>query len=119
MSIQFKEENSGKVLVIQVNGTLVEADYEQFVPEFQRLAEQHGKVRLLFDMADFQGWHDCVLWDDTKFAVNNFSDIARLAMVGEKRWQHGMARFCRPFTRATIRYFDQDDAHRVRPWLDK
>ena len=119
MSIQLKEENDGKVLVVQVTGKLVETDYEQFVPEFKRLAVKHGKLRLLFDMNDFQGWDACVLWVDTKFAANHFSSIARLAMVGEKRWQHGMAMFCKPFTSATIRYFDYSDAHTVRQWLDK
>jgi hypothetical protein len=38
-------------------------------------------------------------------------------MVGEKRWQHGMARFCKPFTTATIRYFDHSHADEARKWL--
>lgn len=119
MSIQLKEENDGKVLVVYISVKLVKEDYEQFVPAFERLAIQHGKLRLLFDMNDFQGWDASALWKDTKFAVNHFSEIAKLAMVGEKRWQHGMAMFCKPFTRATIRYFEYDDAYRVRQWLDK
>ncbi|MDI1293692.1 MAG: hypothetical protein PSV18_13235 [Methylobacter sp.] len=36
MSIQINEENGGKVLAIHVSGTLVKADYEQFVPEVDR-----------------------------------------------------------------------------------
>ena len=27
-------------------------------------------------------------------------------MVGETKWQHGMATFCKPFTRAKVQYFD-------------
>jgi hypothetical protein len=39
-------------------------------------------------------------------------------MIGEKKWQHGMATFCKPFTKATLRYFDQANAATARPWLD-
>ena len=57
------------------------------------------------------------LWEDTKFAIKHFADIERLAMVGEKKWQQRMATFCKPFTKATIRYFDRADAAEARKWL--
>jgi len=44
------------------------------------------------------------LWEDVKFDLKHFADLERLAMVGDKKWQHGMAMFCTPFTQATIRY---------------
>ena len=119
MSIQLNEETGGKVLIVHVSGTLVKEDYEQFVTDFERLVQQHGKIRLLFDMTHFHGWEASALWEDTKFAIDRFSDIERLAMVGDKTWQHGMATFCKPFTSATIRYFDHSDASKVQLWLDK
>jgi hypothetical protein len=117
MSIQFNEENDGKVLVVDVSGKLVKADYEHFVPEFERLVRQHGKLSVLFDMTDFHGWEAAAMWEDTKFAIKHFADIERLAMVGEKKWQHGMATFCKPFTKATVRYFDHTDGAAARKWL--
>jgi hypothetical protein len=47
MPIQLNEENGGKLATV---------DYERFVPEFERLVRQHGKLRLLFDMTGFHGW---------------------------------------------------------------
>jgi hypothetical protein len=38
-------------------------------------------------------------------------------MVGEKRWQHGMATFCKPFINAEVRYFDHAAAAEARIWL--
>ena len=119
MSIQLNEENGGNVLAVHVSGKLVKADYEQFVPEFERLIRQHGKLRLLFDMTDFHGWEASALWEDTKFGIHHFTDIEKLAMVGEEKWQQGMATFCKPFTTATIRYFDHADASEARQWLDE
>jgi hypothetical protein len=117
MPIQLNEEDGGKMLVVHVGGKLAKANYEHFVPEFERLVQQHGKLRVLFDMTGFHGWEGGALWEDIKFDVKHFADIERLAMVGEKKWQQGMATFCKPFTTATIRYFDHADAAEARKWL--
>jgi hypothetical protein len=117
MPIQITEDNGGKVLVLHISGKLVKADYEQFVPEFERLLEQHGKLRVLFDMSDFHGWEGSAVWEDIKFDIKYFADIERLAMVGNKKWQHGMATFFKPFTKAKSRYFDRADTAEARKWL--
>ncbi len=117
MSIQLTEEDGGKILVVHVTRTLVRADYDLLVPEFERLLRTHGTVRMLFDMTGFHGWTAGALWEDTRFAVKHFSDIERIAMIGETRWQHGMATFCKPFTKAKVRYFDHADAAEARKWL--
>jgi hypothetical protein len=119
MPIQLTEENGGKILVVHVSGRLAAADYEHFVPEFERLVRQQGKLRVLFDMMGFDGWDAGALWEDVKFSVKHFADIERLAMIGDKKWEHGMAMFCKPFTKATIRYFNHDDAAAARQWLDE
>jgi SpoIIAA-like len=56
MPIQLSEENGGTVLAVHVSGKLVKSDYEQFVPEFDRLVRQHGKLCVLFDMTGFHCW---------------------------------------------------------------
>jgi len=40
-------------------------------------------------------------------------------MIGEKKWQHGMATFCKPFTKANIRYFDHAKAADALLWLNE
>lgn len=119
MTIQLNEENGGKLLVVQVSGKLEKVDYERFVPEFERLIRQHGKVRLLFTMTDFHGWDVSAAWEDFKFGIEHFADIERLAMVGENKWQHGMATFCQPFTMAKVRYFEHADTAQARNWLNE
>lgn len=119
MSIRIEEENGGSLIVVHVTGKLVVTDYEQFVPEFERLVQQHGKLRVLFDMTDFHGWTAGALLSDTEFTVQHFSDIDRLGVVGETKWQHSMATFCKPFTKATVHYFDHINAADARRWLDE
>ena len=119
MAIQLNEEYDGKILAVHVSGKLEKTDYAHFVPEFERLVRQHGKLRVLFDMTGFHGWEASALWEDIKFDVKHFADIERLAMVGEAKWQQGMAAFCKPFTKATGRYFGHADAAEARQWLDE
>ncbi|HVA13076.1 MAG TPA: class I fructose-bisphosphate aldolase [Stellaceae bacterium] len=119
MPIHLNEENGGKTLAIHVTGKLAKVDYEHFVPEFERLVLQHGKLRLLFDLTGFHGWEAGALWDEIRFDIKYYADIERLAMVGDKKWQQGMAAFFKPFTKATSRYFDHADAAEARKWLDE
>jgi hypothetical protein len=115
MSVELHED--GKILVIKLTGKLAKEDYEQFAPEVDRLIKQHGKLRMLVQMHDFHGWTAGALWQDIKFDLKNFRQIERVALVGEKSWEHGMATFCKPFTTATIRYFDRTEAEQAAEWI--
>jgi hypothetical protein len=119
MTATLNEKHGGKVLEAQVSGKLTHDDYQHLVPAFERLVQQHGNVRLLFEMVDFHGWDVGALWDDLKFDLKHFADIERLAMVGDKKWEQGMSTFCRRFTAATIRYFDRATIQDARAWLDE
>jgi hypothetical protein len=119
MPIKLDQVNGGKLLKVQVSGKLQHDDYQDFVPEFERLIKQHGKIRVLFEMVDFHGWATSALWDDIKFDVTHFKDIDRLAMVGDKKWEQGMSVFCRPFTTAKIRYFDHTAITEANQWLEE
>jgi hypothetical protein len=116
-AVTLKETNGGKLLEIQLTGKLVKEDYQHVVLALERLVKDHGKIRLLVEMHDFHGWTAGALWEDLKFDAKHFSHIERLALVGESKWQHGMAVFCKPFTAAKIRYFDRPAIDQARDWL--
>jgi len=116
-AVVLKEVDGGKVLEAQLTGKLDKEDYQQFVPVVERLVREHGKIRMLVEMHNFHGWTAGALWQDLKFDAKHFKDIERLAMVGEAKWQHGMAMFCKPFTAATVRYFDRSAIAEARAWL--
>lgn len=115
--IRLLEEDGGSLVKVTMSGKLRKEDYELFVPEIERLTEKHGRIRMLVELIDFHGWTAGALWEDTKFAARHVSDIERLAIVGDSKWEKGMAIFCKPFTRADVRYFDIGDRHRAAAWL--
>ena len=111
------ETNGQKFVVISASGKLSKTDYEHFIPAIEKLINEEGKLRLLFEMHDFHGWDAGALWEDIKFDVKHFADIERLAMVGDKKWEEWMAKFCQPFTSADIRYFDRSQMEQARMWI--
>jgi len=119
MPIHINEPSGGKSIDVHVSGTLSQTDYENFVPEFERLVRQHRKLRLLFDMTGFHGWEAAALWEEIKFDSKHLAGIERFAMVGDMRWQRVMAAFCKPFTKAKMQYFDHTNTAMARKWLDE
>lgn len=118
MPIQLSQRDQGKVLIVRVSGQLEKQDYEQFVPEVERLIQTHGKIRVLLETHDFHGWKAGALWEDLKFDAKHFNDIERLAVVGEKKWEEGMTTFCKPFTTADIRFFEHDQLPEAEQWIE-
>lgn len=117
MPIALNPEQDGKVLVVELVGTLAKEDYKPLTEEFQRLAAQHGKIRVLLDMTRFEGWDMAALWQEAKFDLQHLNKMERLAVIGDKRWQHAIAAGAKPFTPAEVRYFETADAGQAHAWV--
>ena len=117
MAVHLNEKKEGTLLEVQASGKLGHDDYVHFAPEVERLVKEHGKIDILFEMTDFHGWKARAAWDDLKFGIKHYSDLKRLAVVGDKRWERAMCVVCRPFSKAKIRYFDRKAIDEARSWL--
>jgi SpoIIAA-like len=109
--------SSGRVLEVHVTGKLTKESYQKFVPVVDKQIEQSGKLHILFLMKDFHGWTAGAVWEDMKFDFKHWKDIERLAIVGDSKWEKGMASFCKPFTKAKIQYFDAGQLTQAREWI--
>ncbi len=119
MPVELKELDNDKLLEVHLTGKLVKKDYETFLPAVERSVKQHGKILMLVELHDFHGWTAGAVWEDIKFDAKHFNDIERLVVLGENKWEKGMAVFCKPFTTAKVRYFDHSQAAEARDWLAK
>jgi hypothetical protein len=107
------------ILEIDVIGKLTKEDYASFAMEVEQRIRQYGKICLLLKMRDFHGWAAGALWEDVKFDVKHFNDIERIAVVGETPWHEWMTALFRPFTAATVRYFEPDQTDQARIWINE
>lgn len=113
-----EEMDSGpdRTLGFKLSGKLRDEDYETFVPRVDEAVAREGKVRMVAWFHDFEGWDAHALWDDIRFATTHCNKIDRLALVGEKKWEKWMAKVCKPFTRAEVKYFDVSELDAAWNW---
>ena len=118
MSNELELLASGKLTHVKVTGKLTKEAYEKLAPVVDQQIQEHGKLRILFEMHDFHGWTAGALWEDLKFDFKHWKDIERLAIVGESKWEEGMSVFCKPFTSAKIQYFDHTKLDEAKSWIE-
>jgi hypothetical protein len=111
--------SSEKVVGFELSGKLHDEDYKTFVPAIDAVIAKQGKARVLAHFHDFQGWDLHAMWDDVKFATTHCTSIDRIALVGEKKWEEWMAKVCKPFTMAKVRYFDASQIGDAWAWLSE
>lgn len=111
--------NSANAIGFRLSGKLHDEDYKTFVPRVDRAISEEGKVCLLAEFHDFQGWDAHALWEDIKFATTHCTKFKRIALVGEKKWEQWMAKVCKPFTMAKVKYFDASEIDAAWKWLDE
>ncbi|HTQ40402.1 MAG TPA: STAS/SEC14 domain-containing protein [Pirellulales bacterium] len=117
MSVEVCEIKEDKAIEVDLSDKLTKEDYGHFLPAVEAAIQRHGKIRMLVVMRDFHGWTAGALWEDIKFDFRHFRDIERLALVGQNRWEAGMAVFCKPFTTAKIKYFDLTAIEEAKQWI--
>ena len=118
-AIELVESEANGLMEVHVTGKLEKADYEAFVPEVEQFIRDNGKIRMLVGLHDFHGWTAGALWEDVKFDAKHFNDVERLAIVGETKWESGMAKFCKAFTTASVQFFPHEEIENARAWLQE
>jgi hypothetical protein len=102
----------------KLTGKLHDEDYKKFVPLVDAEIAKDSKVNVLAYFQDFHGWDLHALFDDIKFSTTHCTKIKRIALVGEKTWEKWMAKVCKPFTMAKIKYFDASEIDAAKAWLE-
>ncbi|HEC19057.1 MAG TPA: STAS/SEC14 domain-containing protein [Gammaproteobacteria bacterium] len=112
--LQPEKEN---VIAFRLTGKLHDEDYKAFVPEVEALIAREGKIRLLLQLENFQGWDLHAAWDDITFGIKHFRDLERIAVVGDLGWEKWMLKLSKPFSEAKTRFFPADEMIAAWDWL--
>ena len=117
MAVKQHQGLDNHVVTFHASGKLTKQDYHHFTRIVDRLIKEHGFIRIIFEMRAFNGWKPDAIWEDIKLNIRHFCHIERLAMVGNKQWERGMHLFCKPFTAAKIRHFEEYEAGKAQKWI--
>ena len=115
-NIELVEE--GDFVYLLVQGKLETSDYDFFVPEVDQQIAKYGTINMLVELKDFHGWSAGAAWEDTKFGLRHFNDMKRLAIMGDKGWEKGIALFAKFFTMAKVKFFEINQKKEAISWLN-
>ena len=119
--LDFTQKN---IIATKANDLLGINDYEKIHPLIHNIINTGKKVRWYFEMDDCLISNSTGFWEDGIIEVNygrmNFihsEDIEKIAIVGNKKWEKWMYSIMKPFTKASIMYFDLPDREKAREWI--
>lgn len=114
--ITLLSETESDFIAVLVSEKLTGADSNTLTPHLENAIKAHGKIRLYWEMRDFEGWEATGFWKETQFDVNHANDFTHIALVGEKRWQEWMTNLMKSFTSADVRYFEVHEREVAIKW---
>jgi hypothetical protein len=109
-------ENTNSFLALRFTKELTQKDYDAFLPVIEQKIRDQGKINFYWEMEDFEGWKLSAAWEEVKFDLRHAHDFNRVAIVGDKRWQNLMTQLMKPFTDATVRFFDPGEKEQAWEW---
>ena len=111
-------ESDETVLGIRMSGTMFDADYQTFVPEWSaRAGRTGGRVPMLFDWEGLRGWSDPAAAQDFYLRCIHRDLTDRVAIVCSARWRAEAARLAKIWSTAEVRVFDPEEKDTAWAWL--
>lgn len=104
---------------LKATGTLTHEDYEQFIPMFETAvgSAKHPRLRILFDVTEFEGWDLHAVWDDMKFGLQHGSEFEKIAIYGHSDWMDRAAKIGNWFIHGEVEYFE--DFQQALHWISQ
>jgi len=115
---QFLPVAEKNIIAVRASGKLSHEDYQAFLPVLEKKIIALEKPSILFELDNFQGWSLQAAKDDFNFAMEHMGDFERVAIVGDKAWEHWMVAMIKPFLPfGRVHYFDRDTIQQAWRWL--
>ncbi|QSA97805.1 STAS/SEC14 domain-containing protein [Methylococcus sp. EFPC2] len=101
---------------IKITGRITPRDLQECQALAELGAEWFHQAKVLIVLDDFQGWSKDDDWSDTSFLPD--SEIAKMAVVGDRRWEEEVFLFVgKPMRTTEMRFFSTDQLDEAKDWL--
>ena len=106
------------IVSAKISGELHATDWTNVTPIIDKQIAEHGKINLLLDATDFDGWEDLkAAKTHLNFVKYHHNKIQRVALIAGKRWQHWVAAAASVFVDADLKIFDEEHAYKAQEWV--
>ena len=115
-TFQFTPDNS--VCEFHTSGTLKRSEFAIIEKDLASLITTGVEPRLLVILENFGGWESGEDWDNLEFMFTHGEKIARIAVIGEARWEAEVKMFAGAgLRRAPVEFFTPDRIEEARTWV--
>jgi hypothetical protein len=111
-------EKGESLVTLKISGLLKRAELARAEKVAIEVMGSAPKIRFLIVVEDFQGWDSKDNWEDVSFQAQFDTQIEKIAIVGDKRWQELVEVFVGKGLRSMdIRYFAPPEMALARTWI--
>ncbi len=106
------------IVILRFTGILMQSEFAAQQGMIAEKIETGANPRLLVLLENFKGWEQHADWNDLDFLFSHSQKIAKIAIVGEPRWEVKALAFAGAgLRRAQVKFFPPDQASQARLWL--
>ena len=119
MPVQLRNEPN-HLIVARFSGVLKRAEFAGTQDATAKDIDAGGSPRVLAIMDGFEGWEKGADWNDLDFMMTHGNQVAKIAIVGEPRWEAEALAFAGAgFRRAPVKFFARNEEAQARAWLEE
>ena len=112
------EYEPNDICVLRISGTLKQSEFAAAQQEMAAKIDAGAKPRVLVVAENFVGFERGADWNDLDFLLSHGGDIARIALVGDPRWEVQALAFAGAgVRRAPVKFFPSAELEQARNWL--
>src|SRR4051794_21278063 len=109
---------SDNTYVLRLSGTLLRSEFGNAQDAAAIAIDAGVKPRILAILERFEGFERGADWGDLEFLFSHSNEIAKIAIVGESRWEPEALAFAGAgFRRAPVKFFPSGQESQARAWL--
>lgn len=114
------ENISANIVKVTVTETLEADDFLELAPKADAFIRKYGKIRLLLDATEFNGWENTAAFEKHMgFVKAHQKSVERGALIAGHAWQHWVAGIFKAFVHPEIRVFDKNEADAALRWISE
>jgi len=109
---------SDNTYVLRISGTLLRSEFGTAQDATAIAIDEGVQPRILALLDDFEGFEQGADWGDLEFLFSHSNEIAKIAIVGEPRWESSALAFGGAgHRRAPVKFFPTGQEAQARAWL--
>ncbi len=109
-------EEQDNILKVHVYGEFTLSDFREFEGAVTNELQAYDHVRVLFDLANMEGFSVDMALEELKFNKRHARDYERIAVVTDNEWHAWIGWLAGAFVDADVQQFEDMEA--ASAWLD-